>query len=296
VSLSCNDANLSSMSEWEPISDTATEAPVQETQPEFFLYPDCVHAQLEEEAMLNAPRSHRRSGWLTLQSLIVAVIVALFVMTFLEQPFQIPSQSMENTLLTGDYVLVDKVHYASPGLWQKLLPYEQVDRGDIVVFRPPPHPDQYYVKRVIGVPGDHVRLVDKQVIVNGRRVAEDYTQHVAGDSDHYRDNFPQPESVPDQDPHWWERMHNLVQHGELIVPAGSYFVLGDNREHSLDSRYWGLVPRQNIIGRPLLIYWSVDKDAAAVSGAANDKLSQLADLFYYVTHMPRWRRAMHVVQ
>src|SRR5262249_18016657 len=158
------------------------------------------------------------------------------------------------------------------------------------------HPEQYYVKRVIGIPGDHVRMADKKVFVNGIRVSEPYTQHVNGDVDRYRDNFPQPEAVPDQDPHWWEQMRTLVQHGELVVPANSYFVLGDNREHSLDSRYWGLVPRSNIIGRPLLIYWSVDKDAAAFEGGANDRLSQLTDMFYYVTHMPRWRRAMHVVQ
>jgi len=271
-----------------PATEQVTRIEIQDLGPD--------HGSSKPAAAQERRRSRRRKGRSTLQSLLIAVVVAMFIMTFLEQPFQIPSQSMEQTLLTGDYVLVDKVHYANGGFWVKLLPYHQVHRGDIVVFRPPPHLDQYYVKRVIGIPGDHVRLVDKKVFVNGQLVSEDYTQHVNGDIDHYRDNFPQPEAVPDQDPRWWEQMRTLVQSGELVVPHDSYFVLGDNREHSLDSRYWGLVPRINIIGRPLLIYWSVDKEAALVAAGANDRLSQLADFFYYVTRSPRWRRAMHVVQ
>ena len=252
-------------------------------------------AAAEPEVPPGPQRRRRMSGWITVQSLLGAIIVALFIMTFLEQPFQIPSQSMENTLLIGDYVLVDKVHFAHGGLWGHLLPYEDVHRGEVVVFRPPPHPDQYYVKRVIGLPGDRVRLISKQVFVNGRPVAESYTQH-APDDDHYRDNFPQMENTLDQDPHWAAQMRTLVSNGELTVPEGSYFVLGDNRERSLDSRYWGFVPRQNIIGRPLLIYWSVDRDSVVMAGVTDDKLSRLADMVYYVAHLPRWRRAMHVVQ
>ena len=240
-------------------------------------------------------RKARVRGWITLQSLLGAVVVALFVITFLGQAFQIPAQSMEGTLLIGDYVMVDKVHFAHGGFWGNLLPYQEVHRGDVVVFRPPPHPDQFYVKRVIGLPGDRVRLVSKQVFVNGEPVLESYTQHLQ-DDDHYRDNFPQLEISADQDPRWRAEMRSAVRHGELIVPPDSYFVLGDNRERSLDSRYWGFVPRQNIIGRPLLIYWSVDRDLPVMAGLADDKLSKLADLFYYVTHLPRWRRAMHVVQ
>src|SRR5215471_2633679 len=178
-------------------------------------------SELAPEPQDEAPQSERRRrvrGWITLQSLLGAVVVALFVMTFLEQPFQIPSQSMESTLLIGDYVLVDKVHFAHGGFWGNLLPYEEVHRGDVVVFRPPPHPDQYYVKRVIGLPGDRVRLINKLVFVNGRRVAESYTQHVQ-DEDHYRDNFPQPEPAADQDPRWWVQMRSAVRNGELVVPA-----------------------------------------------------------------------------
>jgi signal peptidase I len=252
-------------------------------------------AEPESEPAESPRRPRRMSGWITVQSLLGAVVVAMFIMTFLEQPFQIPSQSMENTLLTGDYVLVDKVHFASGGLWGSLLPYGEVHRGDVVVFRPPPHPDQYYVKRVIGLPGDHVRLINKQVFVNGEPVAESYTQHIQ-DEDHYRDDFPQMEAAADQDPRWGLQMRTVVRDGELIVPRDSYFVLGDNRERSLDSRYWGFVPRENIIGRPLLIYWSVDRDAVVMAGVADDKLSKLADMVYYVAHLPRWRRAMRVVQ
>jgi len=255
-----------------------------------------VSAPTEAPAAEEVPARHRLAGgWITLQSLLGAVVVAMFIMTFLEQPFQIPSQSMESTLLIGDYVLVDKVHFADGGFWGHPLPYGEVNRGDVIVFRPPPHPEQYYVKRVIGVPGDRVRLVNKQVFVNGRPVAESYTQHLR-EEDHYRDNFPQPEPAADQDPRWWMQMRAVVRDGELVIPPDSYFVLGDNRERSLDSRYWGFVPRQNIVGRPLLIYWSVDRDNAPAAGLTDDKLSRLADLLYYVAHLPRWNRALRVVR
>jgi signal peptidase I len=232
----------------------------------------------------------------SIQSLFVTIICAVFIVTFLEQPFQIPSSSMENTLLVGDYLLVDKVHYGRGGVWGHLLPYEPIRRGDIIVFHFPIHPEQHFVKRVIGLPGDRVRLVHKQVFVNGEPLNEPYAVHIPGDLQRFRDDFPQPFPVPNQNPHWWVEMRQYVRDGELTVPANRYFVLGDNRDDSDDSRYWGFVPRENIEGRPLLIYWSMDPERPMASTLANDKLSELADIFYYVLQIPRWHRAMHVVQ
>jgi len=235
----------------------------------------------------------------SVQSLAVTVVIAVFVITFLVQAFQIPSESMENTLLIGDYLLVDKVHYGHGGRWGEVLPYAPIRRGDIIVFRYPVHPQQHFVKRVIGLPGDHVRLVDRRVLVNGVPVQENYVIHTKSGHDEFRDDFPRLDfPALNVTSGWWNQMQGLVRHGELIVPPDRYFVLGDNRDESLDSRYWGCVPRENIIGRPLLIYWSVraPRPAAEVSSAWGGKLS----LFLYgVTHLvqdTRWDRTFRIVR
>src|SRR5215469_977518 len=210
-------------------------------------------------AKTHAGRRIESEHWLgVVQWLCGTVVIAVFVITFLTQAFQIPSESMESTLLVGDYLLVDKVHFAQPGVWPHLLPYQPISRGDIIVFRYPVRPSQHFVKRVVGVPGDRVRLRNKVVYVNGQRVHENYVVHKAMMPDRYRDDFPALEAAaPDVTARWWANMQSLVHDGELTVPADSYFVLGDKRDKSLDSRYWGFVPRGNIIGRPLLIYWSM---------------------------------------
>src|SRR5260370_40203274 len=139
----------------------------------------------------------------SLQSLAGTVVIAVFVITFLVQAFQIPSESMENTLLIGDYLLVDKVHYANGGLWSPILPYADIKRGDIIVFRYPVHPEEHFVKRVVALPGDRVRLSHKRVFVNGRPEAETYVVHQRNDFDRYRDDFPQLDAAPGQDAHWF---------------------------------------------------------------------------------------------
>jgi len=246
------------------------------------------------------PPALRKPRWpSSLQSLAVTVVIAVFVITFLVQAFQIPSESMENTLLIGDYLLVDKVHYGHGGGWGGILPYAPIRRGDIIVFRYPVHPQQHFVKRVIGLPGDHVRLVDGQVLVNGVPLRENYVIHTRPGFDRFRDDFPLT-NIPsaNMEPRWWDQLHRLVRNGELTVPPDRYFVLGDNRDESLDSRYWGCVPRQNIIGRPLLIYWSLrtPRPAAQASGAWGDKLSVF---LYGVTHLvqdTRWDRTLRVIR
>jgi signal peptidase I len=179
-----------------------------------------------------------------LASLLRTVVVALFLLTFVLQPLLIPSESMEHTLLVGDFLLFNKQVYAPSGkLTRWLLPYRDVERGDIIVFHHPQPP--LLVKRVVGVPGDHLRIEDGRVIVNGTTLDEPYAAFEPAPPNPFRDNFPaQIYTDPQIDPDWWMQMQNLTQHGELVVPAGEYFVLGDNRNHSKDSRYWGFVPRQ----------------------------------------------------
>ena len=243
-----------------------------------------------------APARRAESDWLpSLQSLASTVVIAVFVITFLVQAFQIPSPSMEDTLLIGDYLLVDKVQFSNGGLWSWLLPYRPIQRGDIIVFRYPVHPEQHFVKRVIAVPGDHVRLFNKRVYVNGNLVAEPYAIYKRGDVDIFRDDFPQPQlPSPYLDAHWWVEMRKYVQGDELVVPPGRYFAMGDNREISLDSRYWGFVPRENIIGRPLIIYLSL-RTGEADDAAPDDKLPKVGVLGEII-HLPRWRRTFRLVR
>src|SRR6202050_1113099 len=193
----------------------------------------------------------------SLQSLLGTVGIAVFVITFIAQAFQIPSPSMENTLLVGDYLLVNKLCYGGGSVGDYFMPYRRVRRGDIVVFHYPVNPAQHFVKRVVGVPGDRVRLINKQVFVNGVPLKEPYAHFIRPANDLFRDSFPRLDVAPGETTEGWLQLRKLVEDGQLIVPEGHYFVMGDNRDDSYDSRYWGFVPQVNIIGRPLLIYWSV---------------------------------------
>lgn len=234
----------------------------------------------------------------SLQSLLTTIVIAVFVITFVVQAFQIPSESMENTLLIGDYLLVDKLRYGGGDIWDHLVPYRAVRRGDIIVFHYPVNPSQHFVKRVLGVPGDRIRLVNKQLWISGTPWKEPYVRYSSPVPDTYRDDFPRLDMpVPGLEGRWWLQMRKLVEDGQLIVPEGHYFVLGDNRDESLDSRYWGFVPRENIIGRPLLIYWSVRSldNELPIAPSAGDKLYHFA---YAVTHLfqiTRWDRTFRLV-
>ncbi len=229
-----------------------------------------------------------------LQSLLETVVVAVFIITFLVQAFQIPSPSMERTLLIGDYLLVDKLHFSESGVWSGVLPYAKISRGDIIVFRYPIHPEQHFVKRVIGLPGDRIHLVNKQVYVNGKPLQEGYAIHGSPDREAFRDEFPQPDLLtPGLDVHWWLQMRTLVHGGELQVPADRYFVMGDNRDLSSDSRYWGFVPRQNVIGRPLVIYLSL-RSGEEWRALPDDRLAKFG-LLGQLMHLPRWGRTLRIV-
>ena len=251
-----------------------------------------------EEQPAVAPGQARR-GLYSLQSFAGTVVIAVFVIAFVVQAFQIPSESMERTLLVGDYLLVDKLHYGPPGIWGFLMPYRPIRRGDIIVFRYPMKPSDHFVKRVIGLPGDRVHLERKRVYVNGKPLAELYVQLHRGSFEAFRDNFPaSARPYDDVTTSWLLQMRSLVHDGELEIPANSYFVLGDNRDNSLDSRYWGLVPRENVIGRPLLIYWSAEAAGGADSAVAapqDGKLSSLRPVFERWFGI-RWRRMLRLVE
>jgi signal peptidase I len=235
----------------------------------------------------------------TIQSVAGTVVIAVFAVTFLAQAFTIPSESMEQTLLIGDYLLVDKLCYGIGGIWDRLLPYRKIRRGDIVVFHYPVHPEQAFVKRVVAVPGDRLRLINKRVYVNGTALDEPYVQYITNLRDPYRDDFPRTE-VPDYgvDAKWWKEMPRLVEDHQLIVPSGHYFVLGDNRDDSQDSRYWGFVPRENIIGRPMMIYWSSNGLTNDLTGSPTpgDRLYHLAYAVTHVVQITRWGRTFRVVR
>jgi signal peptidase I len=235
-----------------------------------------------------------------LASLLQTVVVALFVLTFLLQPLLIPSESMERTLLVGDFLLFNKQVFAPAGsLGKWILPYRPVQRGDIIVFHHPQPP--MLIKRVVGVPGDRLRIVNGQVFVNDIAIDQPYAVFEPAPPDPARDNFPaKVYSDPEVDPDWWRQMQSLTRNGALMVPAGEYFVLGDNRNHSLDSRYWGFVPRRAIVARPLIIYFSITRPSSTdaqkdIEQASDDRLGHEREIAERLTGFARWSRIFRVV-
>ena len=224
----------------------------------------------------------------------VTIILLLFGTTNLVQAFVIPTGSMEDTLLIGDHLLVDKLAYSPAGAVSKhILPYRDVKRGDIIVFRYPVDIQQTFVKRCIGVPGDRIKLVDKRLFLNGHAVNEPYVYHKTEYIDSYRDNFPSEPNVHVAESAS-DMLNNHVLNGEVVVPPGFYFAMGDNRDSSLDSRYWGFVPGANIVGKPLIIYWSYDATTEALSGSLIS-IDHLLDLVQHFPTKTRWSRTLRLV-
>lgn len=233
---------------------------------------------------------------------IPTLVVALFIITFVAQPFDIPSGSMENTLLVGDHLLADRVRLSPPAAWAPwLLPYHRLQHGDIVVFLATQAdvslgtvPGTHIVKRLIGLPGDHLKLVHGTVYRNGQALNEPYVIQTAA-YDPSRDDWPNGGPLPETAPEWGLDLSQYVHNGELVVPAGEYFCMGDNRDNSLDSRYWGFVPAANIIGRPSLIYWSYrSTEADYQPGGVMDRIGGLVDTLLHLPTRTRWSRTFHL--
>jgi signal peptidase I len=257
---------------------------------------DATHVAEAESALGRRGEQEQTSLLEYAESLLVTVILALFGTTFVVQAFKIPSQSMERTLLIGDHLLVNKFIFGGRGAWyDRFLPYRPIERGDIIVFKFPFDEHAHYVKRVIGTPGDRVKIVDQQVHVNGRAVPEPYVIHdPTAPYDPFGDTFPPTGRrflERNVRPEWADEILKYVRDGELVVPPGRYFVMGDNRERSWDSRYWGFVDREAVMGRPVLIYWSVDATSADYSDRSF--VGRLLGLLDTLAHLPmktRWGR------
>jgi signal peptidase I len=208
------------------------------------------------------------------ESIVITAIIALFATTFVVQAFKIPTGSMESNLLIGDHLLVNKFVYGlhpEGSIWN-LLPYRSLKRGDVIVFKFPNGPEVAYVKRLIGLPGDRVEMVGRTVYINGKPLVEDYTQYIDAASMYGR-------------------------FGPFHVPEGQYFAMGDNRDNSQDSRYWGYVPRDHIIGKALAIYWSYETPRDEyLQTSIPDRLKQFADVFLNFFTKTRWSRTFKVIR
>jgi signal peptidase I len=237
----------------------------------------------------------------TIAEWAVTILLLLFGTTTLVQAFVIPTGSMEDTLLVGDHLLVDKLAYAPAGSFSKyILPYEEPKHGDIIVFRYPGDITQTFVKRVIGLPGDHLRMVRRDLYRNGVKLNEPYVYHKQP-YDEGRDNFPSqsPPGVYEPLPAQLQRdmYERNVVNDEIVVPPGHYFAMGDNRDNSLDSRYWGFVPRENIIGKPLIIYWSYRASTDDLAGTTvGSMVSHMIDLGEHFFTRTRWSRTFRLIR
>jgi len=257
-------------------------------------------AKKEKDKQEDAPEQKPKETTVEfLASLAGVLVTGLFIITFVLQAFEIPSSSMEETLLIGDHVFVNREQFAPPTSWLgPVLPYRDIRRGDIVVFLSPETPGLFVVKRIMGIPGDHIHLRDGVVYRNGQKLDEPYAQHKLADYNPYRDNFP---ALPASDMYgvhnekWQRGFRSHLEGDDIVVPANSYFAMGDNRDVSYDSRYWGFIPRPNVIGRPMFIYWSF------VTPSDQYQMRDLGDRLGFVAHIvihffdeTRWSRTLRV--
>jgi signal peptidase I len=227
------------------------------------------------------------------------LVVGLFILTFIVQHFEIPSASMENTLLIGDHVFVDRLTPTGKGPLSWLFPYRNLHRGDTAVFMTPnpAYKGMYLVKRIVAVGGDRIHMHEGVLYVNGVAQNEPYAHHISFPSP-YRDNFPQylgPDSQITET--WLPVLRASIKDGDVVIPPGNYFAMGDNRDNSLDSRYWGFVPQENVIGRPLFIFWSFDvpEENSDQPKPIADRISSFLHVTLHFFSLTRWNRIFHLV-
>ncbi len=234
-----------------------------------------------------------------ISSMASVLVIGLFIITFCLQSFVIPSSSMEDTLLIGDHLFVNRVTNAPPTKWMPIIPYRDIQRGQIVVFISPAQPGLYLVKRIVGVPGDRIHLENGVVYVNGVAQHPNYLKYIDTTREPYRDEFPSVPpplgtEYPTQD--WRVTLPEHIQGRDLVVPPDRYFAMGDNRDVSLDSRYWGFVPRENIIGSPTIIYWSYNADRGDYEQTNMiDRLKSIGTTILHIFDKTRWNRTFRMV-
>jgi len=238
-----------------------------------------------------------------LASLAGVLVTGLFIIAFIIQAFEIPSSSMEQTLLIGDHVFVNRIQFSPRTSWiSPIVPYRNIKRGDIVVFlsMDPRTPDLYIVKRIIGIPGDRIHVRDGVVYRNGEKLDEPYARHDAGlPYDPYRDNFPAVSAVDESNviDEWKLTMGSHIENGDIVVPPDSYFAMGDNRNVSLDSRYWGFITKNHVIGRPMFIYWSFQtSEDQYAQREFGQRISFFAHTVLHFFDETRWGRTFKVVK
>jgi len=235
-----------------------------------------------------------------LASLAEVLATGLFIITFVLGAFAIPSSSMEDTLLVGDHLFVNREQFAEPARWMgPLMPYRDVHRDEVAVFLSPEQPGLFLVKRIIGVPGDRIHLRDDVVYRNGEKLVEPFVRHKR-EHNAYTDNFPAlppSEAYGVRNRKWARELPSHIEGDDIVVPPNSYFAMGDNRDVSYDSRFWGFVPRENLIGRPMFIYWSfVTPDDQYEMRGIGDRLEFLAHIVIHFFDETRWSRTLSIVR
>jgi signal peptidase I len=265
----------------------------------------------KKEIEKTEPEKPRETTVEFLASLAAVLVTGLFIITFIVQAFEIPSSSMENTLLIGDHVFVNREQFAPRSHWMgPFLPYRQIRRGDIVVFLSPSEPGLYVVKRIMGTPGDRIHLRDGMVYRNGEKLDEPYVIHPGAKDGYnpcessnsacaYRDNFPSvaPSEFYNVSPEWQMTLQQNIQGDDLVVPEGRYFAMGDNRDVSLDSRYWGFIPQENVIGRPMFIYWSFETPSGEyLETGVGQRISIMVHKIIHFFDETRWQRTFRFVR
>jgi len=264
-------------------------------------------AKVPSEPEVDSPQTQEETPFEAVASICSVLVVGLFILTFIAQNFVIPSGSMENTLLVGDHLVVDRITLSPPTRWMPLVHYREPQHGDIVVFIKPGELDAegkptilYLVKRCIGVPGDHIHMRNGIVIING--IAQDQPHAKPTTPDNYRDYLDDFPSVPmtvdlGATERWAVDMPNHIVNGDLVVPPGKYFMMGDNRHDSLDSRFWGFVPRENIIGRPLFNYWSfITPEHQFDETGIGSNIAWMAHVALHFFTDTRWSRTFHLTR
>lgn len=272
----------------------------QEVKPETPASPPPAEAAPAEPSAPTREESRHEGLWETVRSLLIVLIGVYCMRTFVAEATVIPTGSMENTILIGDHVFLNKMLYGPriPYTSVRLPEIRRVHRQDIVAFRYPRNPSIMFVKRVIGVGGDVIRIVDKKVYVNGKALKEPYVHYQFSSIFPLRDNFPPPiediNTLPAAwglDPGWAHEMGRYIHKDGLHVPEGYLFCMGDNRDNSLDSRFWGFVPLQNVVGEPLFVYWSYDAPSQEwTSENLKDRLKFDASILWNFIKRTRWSR------